>query len=74
MLIITIASFITMPFIPSHIFQNQRGGRGSLSQLRVLNGIKNFQATKSAVKLYNEIRLHLSLNYRTPNMVYKLTA
>ncbi|WP_435678718.1 integrase core domain-containing protein [Patiriisocius sp.] len=32
------------------------------------------RATKSAIKLYNEIRLHLSLNYRTPNMVYKLTA
>ena len=32
------------------------------------------RATKNAVNLYNEIRLHLSLNYRTPNMVYKLTA
>lgn len=32
------------------------------------------RATKNAIKLYNEIRLHLSLNYRTPNMVYKLTA
>mgnify|MGYP003632143216 CR=1 FL=1 len=31
------------------------------------------RAAKNAIKLYNEIRLHLSLNYRTPNMVYKLT-
>ena len=28
------------------------------------------RATKNAINLYNEIRLHLSLNYRTPNMVY----
>jgi len=32
------------------------------------------RATKNAIKLYNEIRLHLSLDYKTPNMVYKLTA
>jgi len=32
------------------------------------------RAVKSAIKLYNEIRLHLSLDYKTPNMVYKLTA
>ncbi|WP_367182745.1 IS3 family transposase [uncultured Christiangramia sp.] len=32
------------------------------------------RAAKNATKLYNEIRLHLSLDYRTPNMVYKLTA
>jgi hypothetical protein len=32
------------------------------------------RTAKNAIKLYNEIRLHLSLNYRTPNMVYKLTA
>ena len=32
------------------------------------------RAAKSAIKLYNEIRLHLSLDYQTPNMVYKLTA
>ena len=32
------------------------------------------RATKNAINLYNEIRLHLSLNYKTPNMVYKLTA
>lgn len=31
-------------------------------------------AAKNAIKLYNEIRLHLSLDYQTPNMVYKLTA
>ena len=32
------------------------------------------RATKNAIKLYNQIRLHLSLDYRTPNMVYQLTA
>ena len=32
------------------------------------------RAAKSAIKLYNEIRLHLSLDYKTPNMVYKLSA
>ena len=32
------------------------------------------RATKNAIKLYNEIRLHLSLDYNTPNMVYKLSA
>ncbi len=32
------------------------------------------RATKNAINLYNEIRLHLSLNYKTPNMVYKLSA
>jgi len=32
------------------------------------------RAAKNAIKLYNEIRLHLSLDYQTQNMVYKLTA
>lgn len=32
------------------------------------------RATKNAINLYNEIRLHLSLNFKTPNMVYQLTA
>ncbi len=32
------------------------------------------KAAKNAIKLYNEIRLHLSLGFKTPNMVYKLTA
>ena len=32
------------------------------------------RATKNAIKLYNEVRLHLSLDFKTPNMVYKLTA
>ena len=32
------------------------------------------RATKNAINLYNEIRLHLSLDFKTPNMVYKLTA
>jgi putative transposase len=32
------------------------------------------RATKNAINLYNKIRLHLSLDFKTPNMVYKLTA
>jgi putative transposase len=32
------------------------------------------RAAKNAIKLYNEVRLHLSLDFKTPNMVYKLTA
>jgi len=32
------------------------------------------RATKSAIKLYNEIRLHLSLDFKTPNMVYNNAA
>ncbi|BAO76552.1 mobile element protein [Winogradskyella sp. PG-2] len=32
------------------------------------------RATKNAINLYNEIRLHLSLDYKIPNMVYKLSA
>ena len=32
------------------------------------------RAAKNAINLYNEVRLHLSLEYKTPNMVYKLTA
>jgi putative transposase len=32
------------------------------------------RATKNAIKLYNEIRLHLSLYYKISNMVYLKTA
>ena len=32
------------------------------------------RAAKNAIKLYNEIRLHVSLDFKTPNMVYKLSA
>jgi transposase InsO family protein len=32
------------------------------------------RAAKNAIKLYNQIRLHLSLDFKTPNMVYKLSA
>ncbi|WCO00300.1 integrase core domain-containing protein [Psychroserpens ponticola] len=32
------------------------------------------RAAKNAINLYNEIRLHLPLGYKTPNMVYKLSA
>ncbi|GGG95794.1 hypothetical protein GCM10011416_11830 [Polaribacter pacificus] len=31
-------------------------------------------AKRAAKNLYNEIRLHISLDYNTPNMVYKLSA
>jgi putative transposase len=29
------------------------------------------RAAKNAIKLYNEVRLHLSLDFKTPNRVYK---
>ena len=32
------------------------------------------RTAKNAIKLYNEIRLHLSLDNKTPNMVYLKTA
>ena len=32
------------------------------------------RASKNAINLYNEVRLHLSLDYKTPNMVYKVSA
>lgn len=32
------------------------------------------RATKNAINLYNQIRLHLSLDFKTPNMVYNLAA
>lgn len=32
------------------------------------------RAVKSAIKLYNQIRLHLSLDFKTPNMVYNNAA
>ncbi|MAD29614.1 MAG: transposase [Flavobacteriaceae bacterium] len=32
------------------------------------------RATKNAINLYNEIRLHVSLDYKTPNIVYKVSA
>lgn len=32
------------------------------------------KATKSAINLYNLVRLHVSLDYKTPNMVYLKTA
>lgn len=32
------------------------------------------RAAKNAINLYNKIRLHVSLDYKTPNMVYKLSA
>lgn len=30
-------------------------------------------AVKNAIKIYNNERLHLSLNFKTPNMVYKFS-
>ena len=32
------------------------------------------RAAKNAINLYNEARLHVSLDYNTPNMVYLKTA
>jgi len=32
------------------------------------------RAAKNAINLYNEVRLHLSLDFKTPNMVYQLSA
>ena len=32
------------------------------------------RATKNAIKLYNKVRLHVSLNYKTPENVYKSIA
>ena len=32
------------------------------------------RAAKNAINLYNEVRLHLSLDFKTPNMVYKVSA
>ena len=32
------------------------------------------RVTKNAINLYNEIRLHLSLDYKTPNMAYLKSA
>lgn len=31
-------------------------------------------ASKNAINIYNSIRLHLSLGYKTPNMVFKNVA
>ncbi|WP_255411499.1 integrase core domain-containing protein [Lacinutrix sp. Bg11-31] len=32
------------------------------------------RAAKNAIKMYNEIKSHLSLDFKTPNMVYQLSA
>ncbi|MBQ0769706.1 MAG: integrase core domain-containing protein [Bizionia sp.] len=32
------------------------------------------RAAKNAINLYNDVRLHLSLDYKTPNMVYQVSA
>tara|TARA_B110000240_G_C13287891_1_gene362957 strand:- start:78 stop:254 length:177 start_codon:yes stop_codon:yes gene_type:complete len=32
------------------------------------------RAAKNAIKLYNEVKLYLYLDFKIPNMVYKLTA
>jgi transposase InsO family protein len=32
------------------------------------------RATKNAINLYNEVRLHLSLDYKTPNQVHQMVA
>ena len=40
----------------------------------LINAAHTKRVVKSTIKLYNEIRLHPSLDYKTPNMVYKLSA
>ena len=32
------------------------------------------RAAKNEINLYNQVRLHLSLDYKTPNMVYRVPA
>jgi len=32
------------------------------------------KAAKNAIKLYKQVRLHISLNYKTPENVYKSIA
>ncbi len=44
-----------MRFILEHIFINVAHAK---------------KVAKNAIKLYSEIRLHLSLDFKTPNMVY----
>ena len=42
---------------------------------QVFTNVQHAKKTaKNAINLYNQIRLHLSLDYKTPNMVYKLSA
>ena len=42
---------------------------------QTFDSVDNAKRTaKKAINLYNEIRLHLSLDYKTPNMVYKVSA
>ena len=36
-----------------------------------MNVVYAKRAAKNVIKLYNEIRLHLSLGFKTPNTVYK---
>jgi transposase InsO family protein len=38
------------------------------------NPVHTKAVAKNAINLYNEVRLHLSLDFKTPNMVYKLSA
>ena len=39
-----------------------------------MNTTHSKRAAKNAIKLYNQIRLHLSLDFKTPNMVYQISA
>ena len=38
------------------------------------NVVNAKRAAKNIINLYNEIKLYLSLDYKTPSMVYKLSA
>ena len=64
----------------NHCYENAMAGRvnGILKDefyldQTFINVAHAKRAAKNAIKLYNEIRLHLSLDFKTPNMVYKLT-
>ena len=39
-----------------------------------MNVVHAKRAAKSAIKLYNEIRLHFSLDFKTPNYVHQYVA
>ncbi len=45
-----------------------------LNQQTFTNAAHVKRAVKNAINLGNEIRLHLSLDYKSPNMAYQLSA
>ena len=41
---------------------------------QIFDSIQQAKDAQNAIHLYNQIRVHVSLNFKTPNSVYKLTA